>query len=61
MENLRHNPNRVFSIWDTILYEACRREDRLTLLLNCSCLDAAMAGLCISVSGISRRGTGVRS
>jgi len=44
MENLRHNPNRSFSLWDTVLHEACRREDHLTPLLNCSCLDAAMAG-----------------
>ena len=44
MDNLRRNPNRIFSIWDTILYEKVLHEANVTLLLNCSCLDAAMAG-----------------
>ena len=44
LENLYRNPNRVFSIWDTILYETCRYQDGLTLLLNCTCLDAEASG-----------------
>jgi len=44
LENLRRNPNRSYSIWDTILYEKARYQPNLTLLLNCSCLDAEMAG-----------------
>ena len=44
MENLLRNPNRVFSIWDTVLYEAAASEPNLRLLLNCSCQDAAMEG-----------------
>jgi hypothetical protein len=44
LENLRRNPNRSFSIWDTVLYEAARLEPNLTLALNCSCLDAQMEG-----------------
>lgn len=52
LENLRHNPNRVFSIWDTILYEKARFQPNLTLLLNCSCQDARMDGARIrSVTG----------
>jgi hypothetical protein len=52
MENLYRNPNRIYSIWDTILYEKCRYQDRLTLLLNCSCIEAAMDGRRIaSVTG----------
>lgn len=43
MENLRRNPNRNFSVWDTILYEKVLFQPNLTLLLNCSCLDAKMA------------------
>jgi hypothetical protein len=52
LENLYRNPNRSFSIWDTILYEKTHFEPNLTLLLNCSCLDAVMEGDAIaSVTG----------
>ena len=52
MENLHRNANRVYSIWDTVLYEACRYQDGLTLLLNCSCLDAETdAGRIVGVTG----------
>jgi len=52
MENLLRNPNRSYSIWDTILYEKLRAEPNITLLLNCSCLDAEMDGNSIaSVTG----------
>ncbi len=52
LENLYRNPNRSFSIWDTILHETALREPNLTLLLNCSCLDAEMRGNSIrSVTG----------
>ncbi len=52
MENLYRNPNRVYSIWDTILYEKCRYQEHLTLLLNCSCVDAVMDGRrIVSVTG----------
>jgi hypothetical protein len=44
LENLYRNPNRVFSIWDTILYETCRYQDGLTVLLNCTCLDGEASG-----------------
>jgi len=44
LENLYRNPNRNFSVWDTVLYEKARAEPDITLLLNCSCLDAAMDG-----------------
>jgi len=44
LENLRRNPNRNFSVWDTILYETVRFEPNITLLLNCSCTDAEMDG-----------------
>ena len=44
LANLRWNPQRSFSVWDGILYDAARREPRLSLLLNCSCLDAETDG-----------------
>lgn len=52
LENLRRNPHGNFSIWDTILYEKVHYAPNVTLLLNCSCLDADMKGRRIrSVTG----------
>jgi hypothetical protein len=44
LENLYRNPTRSFSVWDLVLYEKALAEPNLTLLLNCSCLDARMRG-----------------
>ncbi len=44
LENLRRNPNWSYSIWDAVLYDKARRQENLTLLLNCSCVDAEMDG-----------------
>jgi len=44
LENLYRNPYRIYSIWDSILYEKAKFEDNITLLLNCSCNDALMDG-----------------
>jgi len=44
LENLARNPNRVFSVWDALLYEKARFQEGLTLLLNCSCHAAEMDG-----------------
>jgi hypothetical protein len=52
LDNIRRNPNKCFSIWDTVLHEKTMAEDNLTLLLNCSCCGADMEGDRIaSVSG----------
>lgn len=52
LDNLYRNPNRNFSIWDTLLYEKVMVESNITLLLNCSCLDADVRGHAIrSVTG----------
>ena len=52
LENLYRNPNRNFSIWDTVLYEKIMAEPNITPLLNCSCLEAQMDGDTIgSVTG----------
>jgi hypothetical protein len=52
LENLYRNPNRVYSIWDTVLYEKAKLQENLTLLLNCSCREAAVEGERVrSVSG----------
>jgi hypothetical protein len=44
LENLYRNRNAVYSVWDSVLYEKVRFEENITLLLNCSCLDAQMDG-----------------
>ena len=40
LENLYRNPTKNHYIFDLILYDFARREPNLTLLLNCTCLDA---------------------
>ena len=40
LENLRRNPTKNFHIWDTVLYDFVLREENITLLLNCTCMDA---------------------
>jgi hypothetical protein len=52
LENLRHNPNRNYSVWDLVLYDLAQRTANLKVLLNCSCINATMKGDRIeSVSG----------
>ena len=43
-ENIFRNPTGNYSVWDLLLYEKLRFQENLTLLLNCSCLDAEMDG-----------------
>lgn len=40
LENLYRNPTKNFPIWDTVLFEFVKREKNITLLLNCTCMDA---------------------
>jgi len=40
LENLYRNPTKNYAIWDTVLYDFVKREDNITLLLNCTCMDA---------------------
>ncbi|MBE5782744.1 MAG: FAD-dependent oxidoreductase, partial [Clostridiales bacterium] len=52
LENQYRNPDKNYSIWDSVLYGMARQEENLTLLLNCSCLDAEMEnGRLKSVTG----------
>jgi hypothetical protein len=52
LDNLYHNPDKNYSIWDLLLHDKARFEPNLTLLLNCTCLDAEMDGSHIrSVTG----------
>lgn len=52
MENQYRNRDKNYYIWDGILYGKVREEKNITLLLNCSCLDADMHNCVIrSVTG----------
>lgn len=52
LENLYRNHNKSYSIWDLILYEKIMAEPNITLLLNCSCINAEVKNNHIlSVSG----------
>lgn len=44
MDNLGCNPNRNFSVWDTVLYGKVLSEPNIVPLLNCSCLQIEMDG-----------------
>lgn len=51
-ENYYINTGLKYAVWDTVLYAKAKAEKNLTLLLNTSCLDAAMDGQkIISVKG----------
>ncbi len=52
LENLYSNPQKSPFLFDCILFDKIRAEANITLLLNCSCLDAETEGLIIkSVTG----------
>ena len=52
LENLARNPNKNFSIWDTILYERVMGQPNLAALLNCTVHAARTdGGLLRSVTG----------
>ena len=40
LENLYRNPTKSYAVWDTVLYDFVRREENITPLLNCTCMDA---------------------
>ncbi len=44
LENFYQNPGCKYAVWDSVMYEKAIMEPNLKLLLNCSCLDAEMAG-----------------
>jgi len=40
LENMYRNPTKSYAIWDSVLYSILRREPNISLLLNCTCMDA---------------------
>lgn len=44
LENIYRNPNKGYSVWDTILFETVRTEPSITSILNCSVCDAQTSG-----------------
>jgi hypothetical protein len=52
LENYYRNPYKNYSIWDSIMWEIAHNEKNITLILNCSCLDAEVKdGRILSVTG----------
>jgi hypothetical protein len=52
LANLACNPQRSFGVWDTVLYDAVRRQQGLRMLLNCSVFAAESDGTRVaSVTG----------
>ena len=43
LNNMYRNPTRNYPIWDSVLFEAVREQERLESLLNCSVNDVEMA------------------
>jgi len=44
LRNMHRNPGGNWSIWDSVTYEIVQEEPNLTLMLNCTCLDAECDG-----------------
>ncbi len=44
LESLYRNPYKIYSVWDSILYGAVKKEKNITLLLNTSACDVEMEG-----------------
>ena len=40
LDNMHQNPDRNFSVWDSVLYEKVFFEPNIELLLNCACYEA---------------------
>lgn len=52
LKSLWRNPDKLYPIWDGILYESVKNEQNITLLLNCSVCQCAMDGNhIVSVTG----------
>ena len=44
LENQYLNPEKNYSLWDSVLLGAVRGQENLEVLLNCACMDGQMAG-----------------
>lgn len=44
LKSLYRNPDKLYPIWDGILYETVKNEPNITLLLNCSVCRCEMDG-----------------
>jgi len=40
LENMYRNPSKSYPLFDTVLFDFVKREKNITLLLNCTCMDA---------------------
>ena len=44
LENQYYNPDKIYSIWDSVLYGAARQQPGLEILFNCACMTGQMEG-----------------
>ncbi|MBE6355820.1 MAG: FAD-dependent oxidoreductase [Lentisphaerae bacterium] len=44
LDNLYRNPERNYSVWDSVMYSLVKKESNITLLLNTVCTEVAMDG-----------------
>jgi hypothetical protein len=52
LKNFYRNPYKNYSVWDSIMWEIAKQEKNITLILNCSCMDAQMKdNRIVSVTG----------
>jgi hypothetical protein len=42
LKNMFRNPDGNWSIWDSVVYETARQESNIELMVNCTCLNAAV-------------------
>ena len=42
VENMWRNPERIYSVWDSVMYEKVKFEPNIDLILNCSCNELKM-------------------
>ena len=47
LKNQFLNPGKNYSLWDSVLYGMCTRQERLETLLNCACVQGEMADGCL--------------
>ena len=48
LENQYYNPNKVYSIWDSVLYGTAKQQENLEMLLNCACMSGVMKDGCLA-------------
>lgn len=48
LENQYYNPEKVYSLWDSVLFGTARQQAGLEMLLNCACISGQMKDGCLA-------------